>query len=115
MLSIEEIEKIALQPDTVVVSLEQKLNLDYLVDRIWEELGLIRIYTKKQGFPPDLTKPFIFRRGTQVKDICKRIHGSIINQFRFAFVWGTSTKYDPMVAGLNHVVQDEDVIQIMTK
>lgn len=49
MLSIEELEKIALQPDTVLVSLEQKLNLDYLVDRIWEELGLIRIYTKKQG------------------------------------------------------------------
>ncbi len=30
-----------------------KLNLDYLLEDLWEHLNLIRIYTKKPGCPPD--------------------------------------------------------------
>lgn len=31
-----------------------KLNMDYMVEKIWEYLALIRIYTKKPGNAPDL-------------------------------------------------------------
>ena len=30
-------------------SCEMKLNLDYLVEKIWEYLALICVYTKKRG------------------------------------------------------------------
>jgi len=33
----------------VVISCHQKLNFDYLLEKIWENLGLVRIYTKKKG------------------------------------------------------------------
>lgn len=31
-----------------------KLNMDYMVEKIWEYLALVRIYTKKPGSAPDL-------------------------------------------------------------
>ena len=30
-------------------SCNMKLNLDYLLEKMWEYLGLIQIYTKKRG------------------------------------------------------------------
>lgn len=38
---------IAEQPTTVVISCNMKLNFDGLLERIWEQLDLVRVYTKK--------------------------------------------------------------------
>ena len=71
-----------------------KLNMDYLVERLWEELKLIRVYTKKpgggtftmchvpgdvsdassSGQPPDFDDGIIFRSGINVKNVCNGIH-----------------------------------------
>lgn len=55
-LSIEEIDRKARVSHTVVISCEMGLNLDYLLEKIWEYLALIRVYTKKPGNRPDLGK-----------------------------------------------------------
>lgn len=36
-------------------------------------------------------------------------------QFKYALVWGTSTKYSPQRVGVSHIMADEDVIQIVKK
>lgn len=36
-----------------------QLNLDRLLARMWEEMGLVRVYSKPQGQPPDFTDPFV--------------------------------------------------------
>ena len=46
---MEEVDEIARRPDHVVISCNLKLNLDYLLDRIWDKLDLVRVYTKKRG------------------------------------------------------------------
>lgn len=46
---MEEVDRLARQPHSVVVSCNMKLNLDYLKEMIWEYLKLIIIYTKKPG------------------------------------------------------------------
>lgn len=51
-ISIEEVNRLARQPHTVVVSCNMMLNLDYLLEQIWEYLALLRVYTKKPGAPP---------------------------------------------------------------
>jgi len=48
-LSLEECEAFASRPNTVVISCEMDLNLDYLVEVIWQYLRLVRVYTKKRG------------------------------------------------------------------
>lgn len=54
-ICLEEVEKLALQPHSVVVSCNMKLNLDYMIEKIWESLALIQVYTKKRGGKLHLT------------------------------------------------------------
>ena len=53
-ITIEEVDKLAREPHSVVISVHAKLNLDYMLAKMWEHMGLIRIYTKKRGMAPDL-------------------------------------------------------------
>lgn len=48
-ISIEEIDRLARQLNSVVISCGMKLNLDYLLEQLWEYLALICLYTKKRG------------------------------------------------------------------
>ncbi|CAG2161574.1 unnamed protein product [Oppiella nova] len=108
-----------------------KLNLDAMLDKIWEHLALIQVYTKKRGLceitsiscdifmhlsePPDFEDGLILRRSSTVEHVCHTIHRTIADTFKYALVWGTSTKYSPQRVGLNHVVHHEDVVQIIKK
>lgn len=114
-ISLEEVERLARQPNSIVTSCEMSLNLDHLIFRIWEYLSLLRVYTKKRGEPPDFGDPLILRRGCTVEHVCHAVHRTIVDQFKYALVWGTSTKYSPQRVGLQHTMNDEDVIQVIKK
>ncbi|XP_036307848.1 developmentally-regulated GTP-binding protein 2 isoform X5 [Pipistrellus kuhlii] len=51
-ISMEEVDRLARKPNSVVISCGMKLNLDYLLEMLWEYLALTCIYTKKRGLPP---------------------------------------------------------------
>lgn len=87
-ISLEEVDRLAREPHSVVVSCNLELNLDYLVDRIWHYLGLCRVYTKRQGAPPDFSDPIVLRGGAKVEDACKAVHKSLADpaNFRHALV-----------------------------
>ena len=114
-ISLEEVNRLARGESNVVISCEMKLNLDYLLEVLWEKLALIRVYTKKSGQPPDFSDGIILRSGVTVKHTCHAIHRTLANDCKYALVWGTSTKFSPQRVGLGHVMEDEDVIQIVKK
>lgn len=117
-LSIEEVNELARKPNSVVISIYMNLNLDYMLQKMWEYMGLIRIYTKRRGQPPDLSEPVVLstqRHGFSVEAICNAISKDMLIKFNFALVWGRSTKYNPQRVGLAHVLMDEDVVQIVPK
>lgn len=86
--------------------------MDYLIEKIWEYLDLIRIYTKKKGRAPDFIEPVIMRNGSTVEDVCNSIHRDMKKYFKHALVWGRSAKHSPQRVGLSHKLADEDVVQI---
>lgn len=116
-ISLEQVDKLAHTPNTVVISCEMDLNLDYLIDRMWDELNIVKIFTKKRGAHPDLTDPVCMRKGSTIEDVCNSIHRSLAPNFRYALVWGKSSKFNPHAqkVSLAHQVQDEDVVSIFTK
>ncbi|KDQ54859.1 hypothetical protein JAAARDRAFT_160114 [Jaapia argillacea MUCL 33604] len=116
-ISLEQMNKLAREENTVVISCELGLNLDYLIERIWEKLGMVRIYTKKRGAHPDLADPVCMRKGATIEDVCNGIHRSLLANFRYGLVWGKSSKFSPHAqkVGLTHLVADEDVVSIFTK
>lgn len=117
-LSIEEVDELARKEDSVVISVHSKLNLDYLLDKMWDYMGLIRIYTKRRGKAPDLEDPIVLsseRHGLSVEASAKSISKELAAVFNFALVWGRSTKFNPQRCGASHLLMDEDVIQIVSK
>jgi small GTP-binding protein len=114
-ISLDEVDRLAHQPDSVVLSCNWKLNLDYLLDQIWEYLDFIRIYTKPRGRRPVFSEPLILRKGSKIEDVCRGIHRDMVEKYKYSLVWGVSAKHQPQRVGIQHVVEDEDVIQIMTK
>ncbi|KAH9982720.1 developmentally regulated GTP-binding protein [Lactifluus volemus] len=117
-ISLETMDRLAHEDHTAVISCEMDLNLGYLMDRIWDDLGLVKVYTKKRGAPPDLADPICMRKGSTIEDVCNGIHRSLATNFRYGLVWlGKSSKFAPHAqkVGLGHLVQDEDVVSIFTK
>jgi hypothetical protein len=55
------------------------------------------------------------RKGTAVKSLCANISTQMLRDLNYALVWGTSAKHSPQRCGLNHKLDDEDVVQIVTK
>jgi ribosome-interacting GTPase 1 len=94
------------------------LNMDYLLQRMWDYMGLTRIYTKRRGQQPDLNEPIVLstqRHGLTVEAVCTTISKEFVPIFNFALVWGRSTKFNPQRVGLSHTLLDEDVIQVVAK
>jgi len=114
-ITIEEVNRIAQLPHSVVCSVTWDLNIEAVIEEMWEHMGLIRIFTKKQKAPPDLGRPFVVKNGSSIEDVCRRIHKDLASRFKYAIVWGTSTKHSPQRVGVSHVLEDEDVLQIMVK
>ncbi|KAL0380563.1 UNVERIFIED_CONTAM: Developmentally-regulated G-protein 2 [Sesamum angustifolium] len=87
VIGIDDVDRLARQPNSIVISCNLKLNLDRLLARMWEEMGLVRIYTKPQGQQPDFSDPVVL----------------------------SSCEALPQHCGLSHTLQDEDVVQIVKK
>lgn len=115
-ISVEELDLLMQIPNCVPISSENKWNLDELLERMWDKLNLVRVYTKPKGRDPDYEEPVVLRQDRcTVEDFCNSIHKSLVEDFRNAVVWGTSVKHQPQHVGLTHVLQDEDVVTIVKK
>jgi len=115
-ITIEELDLIYKIPHAVPISGHHEWNFDDLLERTWEYLDLVRIYTKPKGQLPDYTAPVVLKRSRcSVHDFCNSIHKGIIPQFKCALVWGSSVKHNPQKLGLDHVLNDEDIVQIIKK
>jgi len=99
----------------VAVSAQQGTGIEQLKDAIFETIDLIRVYMKPQGQEADMNEPLIVRRDSTVGDVCDQIHRSFRPNFRYANIWGPSAKFPGQMVGIDHVVQDGDVISIIIK
>ena len=43
------------------------------------------------------------------------LHKGILKDLKYALVWGSSVKYQPQRVGKEHVLADEDIVQIIKK
>ena len=87
--------------------------LPKLKDEIYSELQLIRIYMKPVAKPVDYDEPLILKKGDSVEDACRRIHRDFKRNFRYATVSGPSAKHTVQKVGLDHELEDEDILTIV--
>ncbi|CAI7890698.1 unnamed protein product [Closterium sp. NIES-53] len=115
-ITLEELEVLDKLPHYCPVSAHLEWNLDGLLEKVWEYLDLVRVYTKPRGANPDYEDPVILSgKSVSVDDFCNRIHKDMSKQFKYALVWGSSAKHKPQRVGKEHELEDEDVVQIVKK
>ncbi|KAJ5461296.1 Ribosome-interacting GTPase 2 [Penicillium daleae] len=114
-VSLEFLDQLAREPHTAVMSCELDLGVQEVIERIWTELRLMRLYTKRKGEEPDFSEALIVRRDSTIEDVCDQIHRTLKETFKYAMVWGASARHVPQRVGLGHMVADEDVVSIVAK
>jgi hypothetical protein len=58
-----------------------------MIEKLWEHLNLIKVFTKKRGEKPDLVDGIILRNGATVEAVAHSIHRSLVDSLKYALVW----------------------------
>jgi ribosome-interacting GTPase 1 len=104
-------ELCAEQWSCVPISVVAGRNLDRLKKAVFDCLGVIRVYAKPPGKPPDMSAPFILRRGSTVEELAAKVHRDFLEKLVAARVWG-SAEFDGQMVQRDHVLQDRDVVEL---
>ncbi len=99
----------------IAISQYDAASIENLKEEIFKALNLINIYTKRKGEEVDFEEPLVVRKGTTVGDVCEKLHRELKENFRYALVWGKSVKFPGQRVGLDHVLEDGDVVQIISR
>ncbi len=97
------------------VSAKNEVNIDVLKDLLFKELRFMRIYLRPHGGDTDFKDPLVVKAGSDVGLICDAIHREFRGRFRYAMVWGKSAKFPGQTVGIDHVIQDEDVLTLVLR
>jgi ribosome-interacting GTPase 1 len=95
----------------VAVSASAGWNLDGFKCALINELQLIRVFSKLRGKPPDMTEPFVLKRGSTVEDFARKVHLDFVAGLKSAKVWGKGV-FDGQMVHRDHTLQDGDVVEL---
>jgi ribosome-interacting GTPase 1 len=112
----ENLRDIGIDPDEAVfISAEEEKGLEALKEKMWDELGLIRVYMDKPGRGIDWDEPLVIPEGSTIEDAMRHLGGDFEDRFRFARVSGPSAKHDEQQVGTSHELADEDVLKLILR
>jgi len=115
-ITVEELTLLDRVPHYVMISAKDRWGLDDLLEKMWQYMSLVRVYTKPKGQMPDYTAPVICQYEKRcVEDLCNIIHKAYAKQLKYAWVWGSSVRHQPQRVGKDHLLEDEDVIQLVKR
>ena len=77
------------------------------------QLGIVRVYTKVPGRPPDRDRPFSLRRGQTVADVARLVHKDVARSLKYARVWGKAG-FGGQHVGRDHPLADGEVVELHT-
>ncbi len=93
------------------VSARTGAGLEELKERVFELLGVLRIYTKVPGKEPDLKAPFILKRGSTVAVLAGAIHRDLPRLMKNARIWG-SARFEGQSVMKDYELRDRDIVEI---
>jgi len=112
-ISPEELKKF-FKLNVLRISTKEKAGIDDVKQKIFENIGLIRIYTKEPGKKPS-EKPMIIKKDASVRGIAEKIRKDFPDRFIKAKIWGKSAKFPGQTVGIEHVLVDKDIVELYIK
>ncbi|HMA59202.1 MAG TPA: GTPase [Halanaerobiales bacterium] len=111
--NIEIIKELYPNLDLLKISNKTDQNLDKLPKILFNKLNVIRVYSKAPGEEPDYDRPYILDKGETVLDFAQLVHKDFAKNLQKARIWG-SAKFDGQHVAKDHVLEDQDVIELHT-
>jgi len=93
------------------VSAQTGRGLEPLRRTIYDELRIVRVYSKPPGKEPSMQSPVVLPRGSTIVEMAAAIHKDFARQLKYARVWG-GTKFSGQRVQREYVVQEGDVIEL---
>lgn len=87
-------------------------NIPELKKEIFNRLGVIRVYSRAPGKEPDYSSPFALPKGTTVEEFAGKVHKDFLDNLKSARIWGTSAEFEGQMVSREHVLEDEDVVEL---
>jgi len=81
-----------------------------LKKQIFENLDVIRVYTKRPDEKP-AERPLMLRRGSTIADVAQAVHKDFARNLKFARVWG-STRFSGQQVPRDYELRDKDVVEL---
>ncbi len=88
-------------------------SLDGCVRRSGELTGLIRVFLRRPGETE--SEAYALDPPARIVDVARTIHNDVAEACRGAHVWGPSARFDGQRVGREHVVADDDTIEILVR
>ena len=82
--------------------------------RLFESLEMIRVYTKEPNESKPSDHPFVVHAGTTVRELAGSIHTNLAERYRYSRIWGSTSKFAGERVGPEHVLGDQDIVEIHT-
>ncbi len=98
----------------VPVSCLTSEGLSKLGTELFRSLRIIRVYTKEPNESKPTQFPFVVRAGTTVGELARRIHTDLADKYRYSRIWGPTSKFAGERVGPDHVLGDQDIVEIHT-
>jgi len=105
------VELFGARAPVVAVALTDPEQVEPLRRRIFDMLGVIRVYTKPPGKEPRLHEPHTLPEGATVWDLARDIHKDIEANLRFARIWAEGYR-DGQRVQRDHRLRDGDILEL---
>ena len=63
------------------------------------------------GEEPDLSEPFVLKKGSTMEDLAGKVHKDFLIHFKSARIWGSGA-YEGQMVGRDHVLQEGDIVEL---
>lgn len=97
-----------LSSDVVQISAENGVGIREFKERLWQKLGLVRVYLKKErNGEADRVEPLIMKRGQNLEDALRRISNQMRDDVNKACIWGEKARFPGQEVSFSFPLFDE--------
>ena len=105
---VDQAKNLIKKDDYLYISADKGTDIENLKEKMWEKLGLVRIYLKRERTSEaDKNEPLIIKNDKTVGDVLKKISNQMSQDITRVFVWGNKVKFAGQEVSFSYPVFDE--------
>ena len=103
-----QLEEYAIKNDCLLMSADKKTGIDEFRKMVWQRLGLVRLFLKRErSKPADKNEPLIIKNTKTLADVLSKISEEMRQDVKSAHIWGKGARFPGQRVSFSSRVFDE--------